>query len=39
MQRALAAANLPALVLPAANWRADDDALERIAAFCREGGR
>lgn len=39
MQRALAAANLPALVLPAASWRADDGALERIAAFCREGAR
>ncbi len=36
MQRALAAANLPALVLPAASWRADDGALERIATFCRE---
>jgi hypothetical protein len=39
MQRALAAANLPALLLPAASWRADDGALERIAAFCREGAR
>jgi hypothetical protein len=36
MRRALAAANLPVLVLPAASWRADDGALERIVAFCRE---
>jgi hypothetical protein len=34
-RRALAAANVPALVLPAASWRADDGALERIAEFCR----
>jgi hypothetical protein len=39
MQRALVAANVPALVLPAASWRADDGALERIAAFCREAQR
>lgn len=39
MQRALATANLPTLVLPAARWRADDGALERIAAFCREAAR
>ena len=36
MRRALQAANLPALVLPAASWRADDGALERIGEFCRE---
>ena len=36
MQRALAAAQLPALVLPVASWRADDGVLERVAAFCRE---
>lgn len=36
MRRALAAANLPALVLPAAAWRADDGVLERIEGFCGE---
>ena len=36
MRRALQAANLQALVLPAASWRADDGALERIGEFCRE---
>jgi hypothetical protein len=35
-QRALAAARLPALLLPAARWQVDDGALERIAEFCRE---
>lgn len=39
MRRALAAANLPALVLPAASWRADDGVLERIEGFCGEVGR
>jgi hypothetical protein len=39
MRRALAAANLPALVLPAAAWRADDGVLERIESFCGEVGR
>jgi hypothetical protein len=39
MQRALAAADVPALVLPAASWRADDGALERIASFCRGAAR
>jgi hypothetical protein len=34
MRRALAAAGLPALVLPAASWRGDDGAMERIAEFC-----
>jgi hypothetical protein len=37
MRRALTAANLPSLVLPAASWRADDGALERIEEFCRGG--
>lgn len=32
---ALAAAGIPALVLPAARWQADDGTLENIAAFCR----
>ena len=39
MRQALAAAELPALVLPAASWRADDGVLERIEAYCREVGR
>lgn len=39
LRRALQAANLPALVLPAASWRADDGALDRIGEFCREVGR
>jgi hypothetical protein len=34
-QRALAAANIPTLVLAAARWQADDDTPERIADFCR----
>jgi hypothetical protein len=36
MRQALVAANLPALVLPAASWRADAGALDRIGEFCRE---
>ena len=39
MRQALAAANLPALVLPAASWRADDGVPGRIEDFCREVGR
>jgi hypothetical protein len=39
MRQALTAANLPALVLPAASWRADDGVPERIEGFCREVGR
>lgn len=39
MRRALQQAGLPALVLPATSWRADDGALERIARFCTEEGR
>jgi hypothetical protein len=35
-QRALAAANIPCLVLPAASWQADDGATDRIIDFCRE---
>ena len=35
-RKALAAAGIPALVLPAASWHADDDALQRITDFCRE---
>jgi len=35
MRAALDAAGLPVLVLPAASWRADDGALDRIAEFCR----
>jgi 2-hydroxyglutaryl-CoA dehydratase, D-component len=34
-RRALAAAGLPALVLPAARWQADDDTLDTIMDFCR----
>jgi hypothetical protein len=33
---ALAAAGIALLMLPAARWQADDDTLERIAAFCTE---
>lgn len=36
MRRALAAARLPTLVLPAASWRADDGVLERMGEFCGE---
>jgi hypothetical protein len=39
MRRALDAADLPTLVLPAASWRGDDGAMERIAAFCQEPRR
>jgi hypothetical protein len=35
-QRALDAAGLPTLMLPAARWQADDGALERIDEFCGE---
>lgn len=35
-RRALADAGLPALVLPAASWQADDGALDRIREFCGE---
>jgi benzoyl-CoA reductase/2-hydroxyglutaryl-CoA dehydratase subunit BcrC/BadD/HgdB len=35
-QRALAAAGIPALIVSAAQWAADDGALERIADFCGE---
>lgn len=35
-RKALAAAGMPALILPAASWRADDGALQRITEFCRE---
>jgi 2-hydroxyglutaryl-CoA dehydratase, D-component len=35
-RRALAAAELPVLILPAARWQADDDTPERIAGFCTE---
>ena len=35
MRAALDAASLPVLVLAAASWRADDGALDRIAAFCQ----
>lgn len=35
-KRALDAAGLPVLLLPAARWQADDGALERIDEFCRE---
>jgi hypothetical protein len=35
-RRALAAADLPALILPAARWQADDDTPARIAEFCTE---
>jgi hypothetical protein len=34
-RRALAAANIPTLVLAAACWQADDGAQERIADFCK----
>lgn len=35
-RRALEAAGLPTLVLPAARWLADDGALGRIREFCRQ---
>lgn len=34
-RQALAAAGIPALVLPAARWQADDGTLATIATFCR----
>jgi hypothetical protein len=39
LRSALQAADLPALVLPAAGWRAGDGVPERIGDFCREVGR
>jgi len=33
---ALAAAGMPALIVPAARWQADDGTLDRIAGFCVE---
>jgi hypothetical protein len=35
MRAALDTAGLPVLMLPAASWRGDDGAIERIGAFCR----
>ena len=35
-RRALAAARIPHLVLPAARWQCDDGALERVAEFCTD---
>ena len=35
-RKALAAAGIPALILPATNWLADDDTLQQITKFCRE---
>lgn len=35
-RRELAASGLPALILPAARWQADDETLDRITAFCTE---
>jgi hypothetical protein len=35
-RNALATAGIPALILPAAHWLADDDALHQITDFCRE---
>jgi hypothetical protein len=35
-RRALAAAGISCLVLPAASWQADDGATDRIIEFCRE---
>jgi len=35
LRRALAAAGIPALVLPAARWQADDGTLSVITDFCR----
>ncbi len=35
-RKALADAGVPALILPAARWLADDDALQRITEFCQE---
>jgi hypothetical protein len=35
-RKALAAAGIPALILPATNWLADGPTLQQIAQFCRE---
>jgi len=35
-RKALAAAGIPALILPAASWLADDEVLQRITAYCQE---
>ncbi len=35
-RNALATAGIPALILPAARWLADDTALQQITDFCRE---
>ena len=35
-RKALAAAGIPALIVPATHWLADDETLQRITAFCRE---
>jgi hypothetical protein len=39
LRNALAAAGLPALVLAAADWRCDDQTLERVNVFLEEYGR
>jgi hypothetical protein len=35
-RKALAAAGIPALILPATNWLADGDTLQQVTNFCRE---
>jgi hypothetical protein len=35
-RKALAAAGIPALILPATDWLANDDTLQQITQFCRE---
>jgi hypothetical protein len=35
-RKALAEAGIPALILPAARWLAEDAALQQITEFCRE---
>jgi hypothetical protein len=35
-RKALAAAGIPALILPATNWLADDNTLQQITQFCRD---
>jgi hypothetical protein len=35
-RKALEAAGIPALILPAAHWLADEETLQRITLFCRE---
>jgi hypothetical protein len=35
-RKALAAAAIPALILPATQWLADDEVLQQITMFCRE---